>query len=226
MVGRKTVNATLDAERELFARGVSAVLGIDEVGRGALAGPVAVGATLVLSSTSDPPDGLRDSKLLSPQRRDEMEPIVRDWVAASAVGYASSLEIDEHGILVALRIAGERALRDLRCTYDVVILDGNYNWLQRPERPNVADGAVCEREVIVRTKADRDCASVAAASVIAKVARDRLMSELHRAHPHFGWDANKGYAAASHVDAIVAHGACEHHRRSWNLTGSRDTSHG
>lgn len=222
MAARTTPDATLAVERELFVRGSTAIVGVDEVGRGALAGPVAVGAALVRADTAEPPTGLRDSKLLSPQRRDTIEPIVRQWVTACAVGYASPGEIDEFGILVALRLAGERALRDLGHAYDVVILDGNYNWLQKPRRPLVADGEVCATEVIVRTKADRDCASVAAASVVAKVARDRVMATLHDAHPQFGWESNKGYAAETHVDAIVAFGASEHHRRSWNLTGSRD----
>lgn len=212
---------TLSAERELFARGHSAVVGVDEVGRGALAGPVAVGAVLLVSSTSEPPENLRDSKLMSPPARDEMEPRVREWATASAVGFATPQEIDTFGILVALRLAGERALRDLGRSFDVVILDGSYNWLQRPQRPLVADGTRCDVDVIVRTKADRDCASVAAASVVAKVARDRLMTVLDASHPHYGWNSNKGYAAEQHVQAIVDHGACEHHRRSWNLTGSR-----
>lgn len=224
MAARTTPDATLALEREFFARGSTAIVGIDEVGRGALAGPVAVGAALIRVDTVEPPAGLRDSKLLSPQRRESLEPVVREWVAACAVGYASPGEIDEFGILVALRLAGERALRDLGYAYDIAILDGNYNWLQKPKRPLVADGEVCATEVVVRTKADRDCASVAAASVVAKVARDRVMAKLHHEHPHFGWESNKGYAAKSHVDAIIAVGASEHHRRSWNLTGSRDTS--
>lgn len=212
---------TLELERECVARGFQSVVGVDEVGRGALAGPVAVGAVLVRAPFDEPPTGLRDSKLLSPRRRAELEPHVRRWAIASAVGCATPAEIDAHGILVALRLAGERALRDLGQHFDAVILDGSYNWLQRPPRPAEADGATCDATVLVRTKADRDCASVAAASVIAKVARDTLMEGLHAQHPHFGWDSNKGYAAERHVQAIKAHGACEHHRRSWNLTGDR-----
>lgn len=199
---------TLDAERELFAGGARIVVGIDEVGRGAIAGPVTVGAVAVVSASDPFPEGLADSKLLTPRRREAMAPLVRQWALASATGWASAAEIDRHGIVSALGLAASRALGALGVEADVLLVDGNTAFLLEEQGGP---------RVVLRVKADRDCASVAAASVVAKVERDAEMARLHTEHPHYGWDSNKGYGAAVHTAAIRQHGVTPHHRTSWNL---------
>ena len=199
---------TLDVERALFADGARVVVGIDEVGRGAIAGPVCIGVVAIDAARETFPDGLADSKLLTPKRREAMEPRVREWAVASATGMASAAEIDRIGIVSALGLAASRALASLEVAPDVLLVDGN--------TPFLVEEAGGPR-VILRIKADQECASVAAASVIAKVERDALMSALHAEHPHYGWDSNKGYGAAVHTNAIRTHGVTEYHRTSWNL---------
>ncbi len=199
---------TLDVERQLFAGGARIVAGIDEVGRGAIAGPVTVGAVAVDASRTTFPEGLADSKLLTPRRREAMDPLVRSWALAHATGSATAAEIDRIGIVSALGLAASRALHALGAVPDVLIVDGNTPFLvEEPGGPRI----------IMRVKADQDCACVAAASVIAKVERDAVMTALHASHPHYGWDGNKGYGAAVHTAAIRTHGVTEHHRTSWNL---------
>lgn len=204
------VEPTLDVERAHFAAGARVVAGMDEVGRGAIAGPVMIGVVAIDATVGEIPKGLRDSKLMTPKRRDAMVPVVKEWGVAWAVGSASAGEIDRFGIVSALGLAASRALRSLGVVPDVVILDGNTGFLV--EEPG---GPVVE----TRIKGDQDCASVSAASVIAKVQRDTLMQELHALHPHYGWDGNKGYGAKVHTDAIRTHGLTDLHRRSWNLLG-------
>jgi ribonuclease HII len=192
----------------LFAGGARIVAGIDEVGRGAIAGPVTVGAVAVDASRTTFPEGLADSKLLTPRRREAMDPLVRSWALAHATGSATAAEIDRIGIVSALGLAASRALHALGAVPDVLIVDGNTPFLvEEPGGPRI----------LMRVKADQDCACVAAASVIAKVERDAVMTALHASHPHYGWDGNKGYGAAVHTAAIRTHGVTEHHRTSWNL---------
>ena len=205
----------LTLERRLL-REHSIVIACDEVGRGALAGPVAVGAAVVDAPRSRKrvPQGLRDSKLVPELKRADVAARAASWVAASAVGWASSAEIDEVGIMRALGLASIRALAELRAhgvvpEEAIVILDGNYDYIS----PAGAWG-LNVRPVI---KADRDCASAAAASVIAKVARDRLMTDLHDELPEYNWARNKGYASPDHREAIRVHGISRHHRASWSI---------
>ena len=199
---------TLDVERGMFAGGARIVVGIDEVGRGAIAGPVTVGAVAVAPACGDFPGGLADSKLLTPRRREAMAPLVRQWAVASATGWASADEIDRHGIVSALGLAASRALAGLGVAPDVLLVDGNTAFLLEEQGGP---------RIVLRVKADQDCASVAAASVIAKVERDAEMARLHVEHPHYCWDSNKGYGAAAHTSAIRQHGVTVHHRTSWNL---------
>lgn len=199
-------------ERRLMRAGAASVVGLDEVGRGALAGPVSVGAVLVLPSTGTAPTGVRDSKELAPQQRQRLAPRLRRWAAASAVGHADVEEIDSLGIIAGLRLAAIRALRQLDHPVDVVLLDGNHDWL----------GTLAEfprARVTTRVKADRACSSVAAASVLAKVARDALMAELGARHPQYQWSRNCGYAAPEHLEALSRHGPSALHRLSWQLPG-------
>ncbi|ANJ26744.1 ribonuclease HII [Agromyces aureus] len=208
----------LKVEREYFEGGAPVVLACDEVGRGALAGPVAVGLVVIDSSVRRMPTGLRDSKLLSEPKRELMAPRAGSWVRAWAVGEASAAEIDELGIMACLGLAGSRALDVLRGIETAagratelddapLVLDGNHDWLSR---------SIDHRaRVTTRIKADRDCASVAAASVLAKVHRDRLMHAAHADLPLYAWNENKGYSSRAHFDAIAEHGPSGLHRRSW-----------
>lgn len=202
-------NPTLAVERELHASGARYVIGCDEVGRGAIAGPVAVGVTLIDRGVAGIPAGLRDSKLLSEPRREALAPLAAAWALHSAVGLASAQEVDELGIMAALGLAGMRALHTVRSALgeSVVLLDGSHDWLSPALEPGV--------RVRARPKADRDCGSVAAASVIAKVHRDALMIEADAQHPVYGWRGNKGYGSAGHLAAIAEHGPSELHRRTW-----------
>lgn len=217
---------TLDVERSFLSPRVRLLAGVDEVGRGALAGPVSVGIAVVNLQDHALLADVRDSKLLKPEDRDRLEPLVRDWAVASAVGHASAREIDEVGIIAALRLAGTRAWCEILArgiTPDVVLLDGSHNWLSPEVQASLFDtaptGPWCEAPVHTKVKADMSCLSVAAASVLAKVARDRIMVDLHSEVPAYGWNENKGYATAAHREVIRLQGPSAYHRTSWNLTG-------
>lgn len=225
-VARPVKAPTLRHERTFKAQGVRLVAGVDEVGRGALAGPVSVGIAVVDVERQRPLAGVKDSKLLSPAERERLDPLVRRWSVASAVGHASAQEIDSVGIIAALRLAGTRAWQEILAagvTPDMVLLDGSHNWLSPAEQLSLFDEpvleAVCDAPVHTKIKADMQCLSVAAASVIAKVERDRMMRELHSEYPDFGWDINKGYATVSHRDVLRAAGPTPYHRVSWRLLG-------
>ncbi len=209
------VEPRLTLERRLLKER-PVIIACDEVGRGALAGPVAVGAVAVDAPRARKrvPAGLRDSKLVPEPKRAAVASRAAAWVGGSAVGWASSIEIDEFGIMRALGLAAIRAIADLQAhgvvaEEAIVILDGNYDYIS----PAGAVGLTV-RPVI---KADRDCASAAAASVIAKVARDALMTGLHDELPAYEWARNKGYASPEHREAIRAHGLSAHHRSSWAI---------
>ena len=207
-----TAGPTLDVEQAFFAAGAPVVIGVDEVGRGAIAGVVAVGVCAILPGVDAPPVRLRDSKLLSPARRAEVEPLVHSWAAAVAVGEAEPAEIDEHGIVAALGMAARRGLIALHAAgVDVaaatVLLDGSHDWLT----PALSSPP----RILTRVKADRDCASVAGASVVAKQHRDALMVADHDRWPVYGWNGNKGYGSPDHLAAVAAHGASPRHRVTW-----------
>lgn len=222
--GRPTPH--LRHERGLLRDGATLVAGMDEVGRGSLAGPVSVGVVVVAATTRSAPQGVADSKLLTPLARTALVPALRRWGVARAVGHASSSEIDQLGIIAALRLAGTRALAEAISVcgpVDVVLLDGSHDWLTAPQ-PDLFSfddepvGPV--PRVLTRVKADRTCASVAAASVLAKCERDALMVELAADHPEYGWHENKGYASPEHIAALRTWGPCDLHRRSWRLPGT------
>jgi ribonuclease HII len=221
---------SLRVERELLrSRGARWLASVDEVGRGALGGPVTVGVVLVDLQTKAAPTGVRDSKLLSPAARERLVPRIRRWAPAWAVAHASAEEIDAIGILRALRLAGERAFAQLPVRPDHVLLDGSYDWVSRPapalfdEDGTVADPDAWDEPppVTVRIKADLSCSSVAAASVLAKTTRDALMVELAAEHPAYAWEINKGYASPEHLAALRGLGPCAQHRRSWAIPGGR-----
>ena len=151
-------------------------------------------------------------------------PRIRRWALDSEVGHASSAEIDEVGIIAALRLAGMRALAAIAArgiVATVVLLDGSHDWLTPPPATLFDhDADQLAPPVTTRVKADLTCAAVAAASVLAKVERDAWMLEAHVRHPEYGWAENKGYASPGHRDALAAHGPCALHRRTWSLPTS------
>jgi ribonuclease HII len=227
---------SLRQERRLLRAGYGLVAGMDEVGRGALAGPVSVGVVVVDAATRTAPAGVRDSKLLTATARQELVPRIRGWAVAHAVGHSWPEEIDRFGIIGALRLAGRRALAALPALPGCVVLDGSHDWLTAPAtlfdlvratpggsaREFVAvdhDPYPAAPPVVTMVKADLRCAAVAAASILAKVERDDLMVELAQRCPGYGWEDNKGYAAPDHVAGLRRVGPSSLHRRSWRLPG-------
>lgn len=218
-------------EKELLRGGTFRLAAMDEVGRGALAGPVTIGVVVVTPTIGRVPVGLADSKLLTPAAREQLVRPIRRWVTEYAVGHASPVEIDEIGIIAALRMAGQRALAGLSGPVDAVLLDGNHNYLTTPaalalqtdDLPlfeiDTPPAAPREPRVHVKIKADMTCAAVAGASVLAKTERDRLLVEMAPRFPRYGFADNKGYGTPEHVAALREHGPCVVHRRSWRLPG-------
>ncbi|MFE7412059.1 ribonuclease HII [Streptomyces laurentii] len=194
---------THSVERSIRATtGAKIIVGVDEVGRGAWAGPVTVCAAV--TGLRRPPDGLTDSKLLTPKRRTELAATLEGWVTAYALGDASPAEIDELGMTAALRLAAVRALDGLPVRPDAVILDGKHDYLGSPWQV---------RTVI---KGDQSCVAVAAASVIAKVRRDTLMAELEpERYAAYAFGANAGYPSPVHKAALEEFGPTPYHRLSW-----------
>lgn len=192
-------------EKELWAAGHAVIVGIDEVGRGAWAGPLMVGAAVL--PTEKRVLGVRDSKVLSEAARERLFDRVAGWCAAWAVGSVSQVECDELGMADAQRLATRRALDRIReqgVEPDAAVVDGKWNF--------VGDAVT---HVEMRVKADRDCLSVAAASILAKVTRDREMRE-HAAHyPQWSFDTNKGYPCPLHKTALQGYGPSAIHRRTW-----------
>ncbi|MFF2524954.1 ribonuclease HII [Streptomyces liangshanensis] len=197
---------THTVERSLRATtGARIIAGVDEVGRGAWAGPVTVCAAV--TGLRRAPAGLTDSKLINPKRRTELAGELAGWVTSYALGHSSPEEIDELGMTAALRLAAVRALEALPVRPDAVILDGKHDYLGGPWQV---------RTVI---KGDQSCVSVAAASVIAKVRRDAMMAELGAAseeYAPFAFGANAGYPSPVHKAALAERGPTAHHRLSWS----------
>ena len=215
---------TLRAERALLRSAATRLAGVDEVGRGAPAGPASCGVVVIDAGVGRAPLGLKDSKLLSAQTREGLVASIERWALDSAVGHASAEEVDALGLTAALRLAGHRALSALSVPVDLVLLDGSFDWLSRPEQPSLLGGGEHDElelpPVVTRVKADLGCASVAAASVLAKVARDAIMAELSEQYPGYGWESNKGYGSAGHIEAIRRMGLTPEHRKSWKLQSS------
>jgi ribonuclease HII len=194
---------THTVERSMRATlGVRTVAGVDEVGRGAWAGPVTVCAAI--TGLRRPPEGLTDSKLITPKRRTRLAAVLTDWVTSYTLGHASPQEIDRLGMTAALRLAAVRALEALPERPDAIILDGKHNYLGGPWKV---------RTVI---KGDQSCVAVAAASVIAKVQRDAAMAELGLNHVPFAFEDNAGYPSPVHRAALEELGPTAHHRLSWS----------
>jgi ribonuclease HII len=203
----------LDVERQLLAESsVDVVIAVDEVGRGALAGPVTLGAVAIDANTPDAPVGVRDSKALSAKRREELAPQVQDWARAHAVVDVPADRIDAVGITRALGEGAARAVQQMvaSCAHSeaVVLLDGHHDFL------SPIDSSFPVHTLV---KGDATCASIAAASIIAKVHRDALMHKLHAEFPDYGWCRNVGYGTQEHRRTLQMMGVSIHHRTSWRL---------
>ena len=218
---QSSVAPTLDVEAKLFRDGSRWIGSLDEVGTGSAVGPCHCAIVVIGSDSGGFPHRLRDSKLLSASVRKSLVPEIEQWVHEWAIGSASAVEIDRLGLSAALGIAGRRALTQLSVTPSVVLLDGQRDWLsvRRPTLDEVELASVRVPRVVTMVKADRYCASVAAASVLAKVHRDALLDELAQRYPGYGWERNKGYVTAAHREAIGRLGLTPEHRQSWNLLG-------
>jgi ribonuclease HII len=203
-----TTRATRSVENLLRRLGFARVAGLDEAGRGCLAGPVAVGLVVLEPDRHIP--GLRDSKLLTALQRDRLYDVIVRRAAAWTVGFAEPAEIDALNIHRASLATMRRAVLTLVPLPDVVIVDG----FRIPDLP------LPQRAIV---GGDRRCAAIAAASIVAKVTRDRFMEGLHRADPRYGFDRHKGYATPEHLEAVTRYGYSRVHRRSFRPPTLFDT---
>lgn len=198
------LSPTLEFETELWGQGISRLAGIDEVGRGALAGPVYAAAVILppRDSILEELTGVRDSKQMTTQEREDWAPIIKEKAIAWSLGWASCKEIDRWNILSCTYLAARRAIRALSIPPDHLLLD--YIKLSKVALPQTAvvDG-------------DTRCLSIAAASVIAKVARDAELCKLDSRFPSYGFASHKGYATEEHLLAIGKNGPCPQHRLSF-----------
>ncbi|HGG06669.1 MAG TPA: ribonuclease HII [Aliiroseovarius sp.] len=196
----KTHAPDFEFEKAALARGFANVAGVDEVGRGPLAGPVTAAA--VILDADRIPQGLNDSKKLSAKRRQALNDEILSCAVVS-IAHASVEEIDRLNILRASHLAMERAIAGLGTKADHVLVDGNM----------IPHGLTLSAEAIV--KGDARSLSIAAASIVAKTCRDRLMVDLAQQHPGYGWETNAGYPSKSHKEALLDLGVTPHHRRSF-----------
>ncbi|MCL5257373.1 MAG: ribonuclease HII [Chloroflexi bacterium] len=204
------ISPTCEEERQIIRSGYRYIAGLDEVGRGAWAGPVAAAAVVfppeMLMASDDviaALRGVRDSKQLTSRQREELCPIIEDAALSLGIGFVPVPVIDGIGIAAAGRLAMRRALRGLSLAPDFLLIDAfQLSTINIPQK-NIIDG-------------DCLCFSIAAASVVAKVARDRLMASLHEDYSCYGFDHNKGYGTTCHYQSILEHGPSRHHRRSFS----------
>ncbi len=189
-------------EKEMWERGHDVVVGIDEVGRGAWAGPLSVGAAILPRDTRV--NGVRDSKLLTEREREALFPKLAAWCVAWSVGSVSEQECDRLGMSAAQKLAARRAIDGLDVAPDVAVTDGSWDFVS-PVVPHVE----------LAVKADLRCLSVATASILAKVVRDREMRGHAESYPHWSFDTNKGYPCPVHKAALLGYGPSAIHRRSW-----------
>jgi ribonuclease HII len=167
----------------------------------------------VIPAGVSPPKGLRDSKLVPEEEREALFPRVARWCVEWSVGHAGPDECDQWGMTVALRLAAQRALAELTCTPDIILMDGAFDYVSEP-----SEGGACvveNTEVRTLVRGDLTCTSIAAASIVAKVTRDRMMRDLSESFPPFDFDRNKGYPSPTHQTALAGCGLTSIHRRSW-----------
>ena len=189
-----------EIEDALYEQGLTAICGVDEAGRGPLAGPVCAAAVILPKDLVI--EGLNDSKKLSDKRRRELFPVIQEKAIAYGIGFASEQEIDEINILQATFLAMKRALAQLEGKADFALIDGNRE----------TDFGLSVMTVV---KGDSRSANIAAASVLAKVSRDNVMDELAKEYPQYGFEIHKGYGTKAHYAALTEHGASPVHRKSF-----------
>ena len=189
-----------EIENGLYSEAVQCICGIDEAGRGPLAGPVCAAAVILPQGLEIP--GLTDSKKLSDKKRQELFPVIMEQAIAYGIGFASHEEIDEINILQATFLAMQRAMDQLNVKPDLALIDGNRQ----------KDFGIPVKTVV---KGDSLSANIAAASVLAKVTRDNVMEELANKYPEYGFEIHKGYGTKAHYEALRAYGASEVHRMSF-----------
>ena len=196
----KTKSPGLSFERELWAEGHEVVVGVDEVGRGSWAGPISVGAAVV------PRDRrvykIRDSKMLTEAEREAMFDRIADWCVAWCVGHASHEECDTLGMSAAQKLAASRAIDGLGLEPDHVLVDGSWDFVGRGNTTRIVKG-------------DASCLSIASASILAKVTRDRIMRDEAPHFPGYDFELNKGYPCPRHKVALRGMGPTSIHRRTW-----------
>lgn len=201
---RPTIPPTLNFENDLWRKGFRVVCGIDEVGRGCFAGPVVTAAVCFPPDVSLP-EGLLESKQLKPRQRERLEKEIKAKSLAWSIAEVSVGEINKVGIGKATQIAFRKAIKNLPQEPDHILIDAFYvKHLNRKKQQAIKGG-------------DLICASIAAASVIAKVYRDKLMKALHKKYPQYGFAKHKGYGTKKHQEAIRKYGLCRLHRKSFNL---------
>ncbi len=193
----------LEYETRLWETGAQHVAGVDEAGRGALAGPVVAAAVILPHDTII--DGVRDSKTLTAAARTRAFDAIYEIALWVGVGQASPREIDELNVLKASLCAMERALERLGCKPDCLLIDGN----------RVLESVSCRQQAIIG--GDRKSHTIAAASIVAKVVRDSLMRDLHKGYPSYGWNTNMGYPTQHHYEILKSAGPTLHHRLSFRL---------
>ena len=189
-----------EIEREFFAQGISLVCGVDEAGRGPLAGPVCAAAVILPKEIEIP--GLNDSKKLSDKKRRELYPIIKEKAIAYGIAFADHKEIDEINILQATYLAMERAIAQLAVKPEQLLIDGN----------RAKDFGLPTKTVV---HGDSLSASIAAASVLAKVTRDDYMDEMAKVYPQYGFEIHKAYGTKAHYEALREHGASPIHRMTF-----------
>lgn len=188
-------------ENAYMHQGYSVIGGVDEAGRGPLAGPVYAAAVILSPETTI--DGLNDSKKLTEKKREALFPIIQEKALAYGIGFATEQEIDEINILNATFLAMRRAVESMHITPDLLLIDGNL-------KPKIG---VCEEVPVI--KGDAKSMSIAAASVLAKVSRDRFMLELAEKHPQYAFEKHKGYGTKLHYEKIQEYGISPVHRRTF-----------
>ncbi|MEE0676152.1 MAG: ribonuclease HII [Ruminococcus sp.] len=190
----------LEFEQQAAAKGYSAICGVDEAGRGPLAGPVCAAAVILPENTVI--DGVNDSKKLSEKKREALFDVICETARSYSIEYASVEEIEELNILNATMLAMKRAVEGLDVKADYAMIDGN-------RTPDLE----IESEFII--KGDAKSMSVACASILAKVSRDRLLYEYAKEYPQYGFEKHKGYGTKAHTEALKEYGPCPYHRMSF-----------
>lgn len=201
MAARHDTFTMLEYEREYLAKGAKYLAGVDEVGRGPLAGPVTVACAIMPLGDEDIIQGVNDSKKLSEKKREELYGKILDKAIAYSIEWADEKTIDEINILEATKRCMKKAVDSLSVAPDLVLVD--------------AVKLDCKYPVLPIIKGDAKSYSIACASILAKVARDRYMREMDIKYPEYGFASNKGYGSAKHIEALKNVGACELHRRTF-----------